>query len=327
MPVITYREAISQALREELNRDESVFIMGEEVGAYGGSYAVTKGFLEEFGERRVKDTPISESVIVGAAIGAAMGGLRPVAELMTINFSLLAMDQIVNNAAKLRYMSGGQVSVPMVVRTVSGGGRRLGAQHSQSLEGWFAHVPGLKVANPSSPYDAKGLLKTAIRGDDPVMFIEHSLLYGIRGEVPEEDYTIPFGVADVKREGKHATVIAYSRMVQVALGAAEMLSEQGIEVEVVDLRTLRPMDAETAVNSVRKTNLAIVLEESPKTGGFGGEVVSQIQEMAFDYLDGPVAWVGGAEAPMPYAKNLELAAMPNENTVAEAVKGLVSRRY
>jgi pyruvate dehydrogenase E1 component beta subunit len=323
LAVITYREAISQALREELERDESVFLLGEEIGAYGGSYAVTKGFLEKFGERRVKDTPISESVIVGAAIGAAMGGLRPVAEIMTINFSLLAMDQIVNNAAKIKYMSGGQVSVPMVVRTVSGGGFRLGAQHSQSLEGWFAHVPGLKVANPATPFDAKGLLKSAIRDDNPVMFIEHSLLYGTKGEVPEGDYTIPFGVADIKRQGTDATIVAYSRMVHLALGAAIILAQKGIEVEVVDLRTLRPLDTETVVNSVEKTNRAIVVEESCKTGGFGGEVISRIQEEAFDHLDGPVEWVAGAEAPMPYAKGLERAAVPTELGVVEVVERLV----
>lgn len=322
MPLITYREAISRTLREALLQDERVFLMGEDIGLYGGAYAVTRGFLDAFGEKRVRETPIAESVIVGAGIGAAMGGLRPVVELMTINFSLLAMDQIVNHAAKLRYMSGGQITLPLVIRTVSGGGNQLAATHSQSLEGWFAHVPGLKVVAPATPYDAMGLLRTALEDQNPVLYIEHSLLYGTRGEVPEEYYTVPFGRAEVKRQGSQVTIVAYSRMVTVALRAAELLAAAGVEAEVVDLRSLRPLDRQTIVRSVEKTNRLVVVEEGWRTGGFGAEVASLVAEEAFDTLDAPVLRVSGAEAPMPYARNLELAALPGEEDVVRAVQGL-----
>lgn len=325
MAEITIREALAQALREALQRDDRVFLMGEDIGAYGGSYAVTRGMLEEFGQERVRDTPISESAVVGAGIGAAMAGMRPVIELMTINFSLLAMDQIVNNAAKIRYMSGGQVSVPLVIRMAGGGGAQLGAQHSQNLEAWFAHVPGLKVVCPATPYDAKGLLHSAIADSNPVLFVEHALLYNLRGEVPEGDYTVPLGVSEVKREGRDVTIVSYSRMLQVALRAAEQLAGEGIETEVVDLRTLRPADLKPVVESVRKTNHLVVAEEAWKLGGFMGEVASQVMVEAFDYLDAPVGWVSGPEVPMPYAKNLEQAAIPNQLHLVTAVHQALGR--
>ena len=327
MAVITYREALAQALREELHRRDCFFLMGEDIGAYGGSYAVTKGFLEEFGERRVKDTPISESAIVGLAVGAAMMGACPMVELMTINFSLLAMDQIVNHAAKIHYMSGGQVSVPLVLRMPTGGGYQLAAQHSQNLEGWFAHVPGLKVVTPSTPYDAKGMLRAAINDGNPVIFVEHSLLYGMRAEVPEEPYTVPLGQAAVRREGGDLTIIAYSRMAHVALEAAARLAEQGLAAEVIDLRSLRPMDVDTLVRSVEKTSRALVVEEAPKMGGFGGEVVATISDQAFDFLDAPVGWVGGADVPMPYSKPLETLAIPNADKVVEAARRMLPGRF
>ena len=323
MPETTYREAIRQSLREALLEDQRVFLMGEDIGAYGGPYAVTKGLMEEFGARRVKDSPIAESVIVGAGVGAAMRGMRPVVEIMTINFSLLAADQIVNNAAKLLYMSGGQVSVPLIIRTVSGGGSQLAASHSQSLEGWYAQVPGLKVVAPATPYDARGLLRTAFQDQNPVIYVEHSLLYGKRGPVPEEPYAIPFGQADIKRSGKHVTIVAYLRMLHVSLEAADLLAEQGIEAEIIDLRTLRPLDMDTVVESVRRTGRAIVVEEGWKTGGFGAEVASSIMTEAFDYLDAPVERVAGKEIPMPYNRELEQAAIPNATEVVAAVKALL----
>ena len=323
MPEITFREALRQTLREELLKDERVLLMGEDIGAYGGSYAVTRGLLEEFGPERVRDTPIAESVVVGAGIGAAMGGMRPVVELMTINFSFLAFDQIINNASKLHYMSGGQISVPLVIRMASGAGHQLGSQHSHSLEGWYAHVPGLKVAAPATPYDAKGLLKTALRDENPVIFIEHTALYATKGEVPDEEYAVPFGEANVYRPGQDVTIIGYSGSVHQAARAADMLAEQGIEAEVIDLRTLRPLDVETIVRSVRKTNRAVVVEDDWKTGGFAGEIVSLIQERAFDDLDAPVARVCGADVPMPYNKRLEMAALPSEEQIVEAVRGML----
>ncbi|HEY8490460.1 MAG TPA: alpha-ketoacid dehydrogenase subunit beta [Dehalococcoidia bacterium] len=320
MPEITYREAISQALQEELNADERVFLMGEDIGAYGGSYAVTKGFLEAYGEKRVRDTPISEEAIVGCAIGAAMGGLKPIAELMTINFSLLAMDQIVNNAAKILYMSGGQVPVPFVLRTVSGGGLQLGAQHSQSLESWYAQVPGLVVVAPATPYDAKGLLKSAIREPNPVLFVEHSLLYRVRGEVPEGDYTVPIGEADVKREGKDVTIVAYLRTLGLALEVADRLArEEGVEAEVVDLRTLRPLDLEPVFASVKKTNRAVIVEDAWQTGGLSGEIAGRIQDEVFDWLDAPVKRLNAPDVPMPYARNLEQLALPTADQLYDLV--------
>lgn len=322
MPEITYRQAISQAMRETLRQDERAFIMGEDVGGYEGAYAVTRGFLKEFGPDRIIDTPISESAIVGAGVGAAMAGTRPIVEIMTINFSLLAMDQIVNNAAKLHYMSGGQVTVPLVIRTVSGGGTQLAASHSQSLEGWFAHVPGLKVVAPSTPYDAKGLFKTAYDDPNPVMYVEHSLLYGLKGEVPEEEYAIPFGLADVKREGTDVTIISYSRMTHIALKAADRLAQDGVEAEVVDLRCLRPIDTETIVESVKKTSRAVVVEEGWKSLGVGAEISARICENALEYLDAPVKRVASADVPIPYSRPLEIAAFPKEEQVIDAVQSL-----
>ena len=315
--VITYREAVRQALREEMLRDERVFLLGEDIGRYGGSYAVTKGLLEEFGEKRVKDTPISETAIIGAAAGAAMDGLRPVAEIMTINFTLVAIDQIINNVAKIHYMFGGQFRCPLVIRTV-GGGRRLAATHSQNLEVLFAHIPGLKVVAPATPYDAKGLLKASIRDDDPVIFIEHSLLYGTRGEVPEEDYVVPIGVSDIKRRGRDVTIVAYSRMTMEALAAAEELAKQGIEAEVVDLRTLRPLDMGPVLDSVARTNRAVVVGEDWRSFGIGAEVAARIQEEAFDDLDAPVLRVSQLEVPTPYAANLEKLAFPSSRQIVEA---------
>jgi pyruvate dehydrogenase E1 component beta subunit len=323
MPETTFREALRQTLREELLADQHVVLMGEDIGAYGGSYAVTKGFLDEFGPDRIRDTPISESVVVGCGIGAAMGGLRPVVELMTINFSLLAFDQIVNNASKLYYMSGGQINVPLVIRMASGAGSQLGAQHSHSLEGWYAHIPGLKVAVPYTPADARGLLKTALRDPNPVIFIEHTALYARKGDVPDGDYRIPFGQAEVYREGKDVTLIGYSGSVFQANGAADLLAEEGVEAEVINLRTLRPLDVETIVASVRKTHRAVVVEDDWKFGGFAGEIATIIMEQAFDDLDAPVARVCGADVPMPYTKELEQAALPNERQIADAALGLM----
>ncbi|MEN6356515.1 MAG: pyruvate dehydrogenase complex E1 component subunit beta [Armatimonadota bacterium] len=319
MPVIYYRQALNQALREEMRRDENVFVIGEEVAQYQGAYRVTEDLLEEFGDRRVKDTPISEEVIAGIGTGAAMVGLRPVVEMMTVNFALLAMDQIVNHAAKLRYMSGGQIKIPMVIRAPEGAGMQLGAQHSQNLEAWFVHVPGLKVVTASTPYDAKGLLKSAIRDDSPVIFLEHALLYSMRGEVPEEGYTLPIGRADVKRKGDDITIIAYLRMVHIALSAAEALAKTGISAEVIDLRTLRPMDISTLVESVKKTKHAIIVEEDWPQCGIGAQVVDQLQLHAFDYLDAPIMRVTLADTPMPYSRELEQSALPNvEKVIATA---------
>ncbi len=320
MAVMMYRQALNQALREEMQRDERVFVIGEDIAQYEGAYRVSEKLWTEFGERRVRDTPIAEEVIVGVGVGAAMVGLRPVVELMTINFSLLAIDQIVNHAAKIHYMSGGQFTVPMVIRMPEGAGMQLGAQHSQHLESWFAHVPGLKVVGPSNPYDAKGLLKSAIRDDNPVVFIENQLLYSTKGEVPDEDYTVPIGEADVKREGTDVTLIAYLRMVGIALKAAEKLAEEGISAEVMDLRTLRPMDVKTVVESVKRTGRAVVVEEDWPYFGIGAQVTDFIQQYAFDYLDGPVVRVASEDTPMPYSRELELSALPDEEKVIHAVR-------
>jgi pyruvate dehydrogenase E1 component beta subunit len=318
MPETNIREALRQTLREALQQDEHVILMGEDIGAYGGSYGVTRGFLQEFGDERVRDTPISESVVVGCGIGAAMAGLRPVVELMTINFSFLAIDQIVNVAAPIHYMSGGQINVPLVIRMASGGGSQLGATHSHDLAGWYAHVPGLKVAVPSTPYDARGLLKTALKEDNTTIFVEHTAIYGLRGEVPDEDYSIPFGQAEVMREGSDVTIVGYSGSVHQALRAADMLAQQGMQAAVLNLRTLRPLDVETIISSVKKTTRAIVVEDDWCFGGFAGEIVALIQEHAFDYLDAPVARVCGADVPMPYAKELEIAALPSEQQIVDA---------
>jgi pyruvate dehydrogenase E1 component beta subunit len=323
MAVITYRQALNETLRGELQRDDNVLLMGEEIGLFEGSYKVTAGLLQEFGAKRVVDTPIAEEGFVGMAAGAAMLGLRPVVEIMTINFSLLAIDQIVNHAAKIHYMFGGQASVPMVLRTPGGGGNQLAATHSQNFEAWYAYVPGLKVLCPSTPYDARGLLRSAIRDDDPVIFIENLALYNTKGEVPDngDDYTVPIGLAEVKKEGEHLTIVAYSRMTVVALDVARRLEEeQGISAEVVDLRSLRPLDRETIVNSVKKTGRAVVMEEDWGTYGVGAEIAATIQEGAFDYLDAPVKRVSGVEVPLPYAKVLERAALPSDKHLIRAIR-------
>jgi pyruvate dehydrogenase E1 component beta subunit len=322
MPEITCREALNQALHEEMERDETVFLLGEDVGLYEGSFKVTKGLLAKFGDKRVIDTPISEAGMVGMACGAAMTGLRPIVELMTINFSIVALDQIMNHAAVARYMFGGQVAVPLTIRAPGGGGHQLGAQHSHSLEALFLHCPGLRVIVPSVPADAKGLLKSAIRSQDPVMFIEHEGLYGVKGEVPAGEYTIPLGRADIKREGRDLTLVTLSRMVYVCLEAAEELAREGIEVEVLDLRALNPLDMKSVLDSVRKTRRAVTVEESWLTGGWGGEIAARIMEEAFDALDAPVLRVGGADVPMPYNKALEKAAIPDAARVAARVREL-----
>ena len=324
MRELTIRDALREALREELLADDHVFLMGEDIGAYGGSYAVTKGFLEEFGPERVRDTPISELVIVGAGIGAAMSGLRPMVELMTINFSLLAIDQIINNASKIHYMSDGQINVPMIIRMASGGGSQLSAQHSHSLEGWYAHVPGLIVACPSSAADAKGLLTSALSEPNPVIFVENTSLYRLQGEVPDGDHAVPFGVASVLREGGDVTLFAYAGAVPRALEAARLLAQRGIEAEVIDPRTLRPLDTDAIVDSVKKTGRLVVVEDDWRFGGFGAEVASQVQELAFDYLDAPIARVAGVEVPMPYNATLEAAAMPGAEDIVEAASRLVA---
>jgi len=324
MSRMTMREAISKALWEEMERDETVFIQGEEVGVWGGTYAVTKGFLDHFGEKRVRDTPIAEAAIIGSAIGAAMTGLRPVAELMTINFAFVAMDHIVNEAAKLHYMFGGQFKLPLVIRTTSGGGRQLAATHSQTPDAIFAHFPGLHVVSPGTPADAKGLLKSAIRSDDPVLFIENATLYQTRGEVPDDkDYLEPLGKSKVQREGDDVTIIAYSKMVQSALEAAKMLSEDGIEAEIVDLRSLRPLDMDPIIESFKRTNRAVVVEEGWRSYGVGAEVSSRIYELAFDYVDAPVKRVAQAEVPLPYNASLEQLALPQTEDIYHAAKEVI----
>jgi pyruvate/2-oxoglutarate/acetoin dehydrogenase E1 component len=320
---LTYREALNEALHEEMARDPGVFVMGEDVGAYGGPFQVTRGLYEKYGEKRVRDTPISEAAFSGIGVGAALVGLRPVIEILYIDFTTLAMDQLINQAAKLCYMSGGQASVPMVLRTQGGGGRGNAAQHSQSLEMWYVHVPGLIVVQPSTPYDAKGLLKSAIRNENPVLFIEHKLLYGTKGPVPDKAYCLPIGVADVKRSGKDATIVAHSRMTLFALSAAEKLAQEGIGVEVIDPRTLKPLDLEPVVASVKKTGRLVVVSEGVRTGGFASEVAARIQEEAYDYLDAPVQRLTTADVPLPYAEELELEAIPEEEEIVEAVKAVI----
>ena len=318
---ITMREAISQALWEEMERDEKVFIMGEEIGVWGGTYAVTKGFYDHFGPKRVRDTPIAEAAIIGGGVGAAMAGLRPVAELMTINFAFVAMDHIVNEAAKMRYMFGGQMSVPLVIRAVGGGGRQLGATHSQTPDVIFAHFPGLTVVAPGTPYDAKGLLKAAIRSDDPVMFIEHSTMYQTRGEVPvDEDYLVPIGTSKIQRPGRDVTIVTYAKGLDLSLKAADQLAKEGIEVEIVDLRTLRPLDMAPVLESFKRTNRAVVVEEGWRSFGVGSEVVSRIYEEAFDYVDAPIRRVAQTEVPLPYNQALEQMALPQVADVIAAVK-------
>jgi pyruvate dehydrogenase E1 component beta subunit len=320
MTRITLREAISQALWEEMERDPDVFIMGEEVGVWGGSYAVTKGFYDHFGAGRVKDTPISEAAIIGAAIGAALTGLRPVAEIMTINFAFSAFEHIVNQAAKLHYMFAGQMLVPLVIRTVSGGGRQLAATHSQTPDVIFAHFPGLKVVAPGTPEDAKGLLKSAIRSDDPVFYIESATLYQTRGEVAEGENLIPIGKSKIQRPGKDVTVVTYSKMLETSMKAADQLAQEGIDVEIVDLRTLRPLDLEPVLESFKKTNRAVIVEEGWRSFGVGAEVASRIYEQAFDDVDAPIKRVAQKEVPLPYNRTLEQLALPQVGDVIKAVK-------
>lgn len=326
MAQLTYRQALHDTLREELLRDENVFLLGEEIGNFEGSYKITAGLLNEFGPRRVVDTPICENGFVGMATGAAMLGLRPIVEIMTINFIVLAMDQIVNHTAKIYYMFGGQCPVPMVIRTPGGGGQQLAATHSQNLEVWFAHVPGLEVVAPSTPADARGMLRTAVRDNNPVIFLENLALYNVKGDVPDDDYTVPFGQAKVTKEGRDLTVISYSRMSAVALDVARRMEEEnGLSIEVVDVRSLRPLDSETIVNSVRKTNRAIIFEEDWLSFGVGAEIVARIQEEAFDDLDAPIKRVASVEVPLPYSKPLELAALTGAKQLVDAIQELAPR--
>lgn len=321
MAVITMREALNQALAEEMQRDENVFLMGEEVAAYQGAYKVSKGLLEKFGEKRVIDSPITELGFAGLGVGAAMVGLRPVIEFMTFNFSILATDQIINSAAKMLYMSGGQFNIPIVFRGPNGSAYQVSSQHSQALESWFAHFPGIKVVMPSTPADAKGLLKSSIRDDDPVIFLEQERMYGAKGEVPDDaDFTIPLGLADVKREGTDCTIVARSLAVPLALKAAEELEKQNVSVEVIDPRTIRPLDIDTIINSVKKTNRVVIAEESHPFCGVAAEISAQIMERAFDHLDAPVKRLSGIDAPMPYARNLERLALPDVDKIVAAVR-------
>ena len=324
MARITMREAISQALWEEMERDPKVFILGEEVGVWGGTYAVTRGFYDHFGGERVMDTPIAEAGIIGSAIGAALTGLRPIAELMTINFAFAAMDHIVNEAAKLHYMFGGQMVLPMVIRAVGGGGRQLGATHSQTPDAVFAHFPGLKVVAPGTPADAKGMLKAAIRCDDPVLFIEHATLYQTRGEVPEGDYLVPLGKSKVQREGKDVTIVTYSKMLELSIKAADQLAQAGIQAEIVDLRSLRPLDMDPVIESFKKTNRAVIVEEGWKSYGVGAEVMARIYEQAFDYVDAPIKRVAQDEVPLPYNRALEQIALPQVDDIITAVKEVLN---
>ncbi len=325
MRKITYAEAINETLREMMRGDERIFIMGEDVGRYGGVFQVTKGLLDEFGEERVIDTPISEAGFVGAGVGAALTGMRPVVELMFIDFAALAMDQIVNQAAKIHYMFGGKAKIPLVIRTNIGAGRSAAAQHSQSLHAWFVHAPGLKVVLPSSPYDVKGLLVTAIEDDNPVMFIEHKMLYYSEGEVPEELYSIPFGKGEVKREGKDLTVVALSSMVGKALRAAEVLAKDGIDIEVVDPKTLVPLDEAIILDSVKKTGRLLVVDEGHKRCGIGAEIAAIVSEKAFDYLDAPILRLGSPDVPVPFSHPLEKAYIPDEEDVKKACHELITK--
>jgi len=316
----TVLEAIREAISEEMVRDSKVFMIGEDIGQFGGALGQTKGLYEKFGDERILDTPISEAAIVGAAVGAAMLGMRPIADIMFTDFSTLAMDQIINQAAKARFMSGGKVSVPVVIKMQSGAGRGKAAQHSQSFEAIYSHIPGLKVVMPSTPYDAKGLFKAAIRDNDPIVYMEHGSLYGIKGQIPEEDYTIPLGIGEIKREGKDISIITYSYMVHMALAAAEILQGEGIDAEIVDLRTLRPMDTGIIVDSIKKTHRVVVLHEACITGGIGGEIVAKIAENVFDYIDAPIRRLGIPDVPIPYAKSLEDTILPTKEKLIACIK-------
>ena len=325
MPEITYREALNQALAEEMERDDSVFLMGEEVAEYDGAYKVSKGLLDRFGDLRVVDSPISELGFAGLGVGAAMVGLRPVIEFMTFNFSVLALDQVLHSAAKMLYMSGGQINIPMVFRGPTGAALQLAAQHSQALETWYVHAPGIKVVTPATPADAKGMLKASIRDNDPVAFMEGELLYNIKGEVPEGEHVIPLGIADLKREGGDVSIVTHGKMVHLALQAAGMLSKEGIEAEVLDLRSLRPLDADAILRTVKKTNRMVCLEEGWPFSGIGAQIAAMVQEEAFDDLDAPILRVTQADVPMPYAKNLEILAKPSAQRVMEACKRVLYR--
>jgi pyruvate/2-oxoglutarate/acetoin dehydrogenase E1 component len=321
---ITYRQALNEALDEEMARDPDVFLMGEDIAIYGGAYGVTMDLLKKYGERRVIDTPISEAAIVGSGLGAALLGMRPVVEIMYVDFIGLAMDQLNNQVAKIRYMFGGKCTVPLTIRTEGGAGRTLGAHHSQSLEAWLMHIPGIKVVMPGTPADAKGLLKSAIREDNPIVFIEHKMLYNLKGPVPDGEYLIPIGKTDVKKEGKDVTLISYSRMLQFSLEAAKVLEKDGISAEVVDMRTLLPLDMETVCASVRKTNRAVIVEEDTKTAGAGAEIGMRIIEEAFDHLDAPVLRIAGADVPMPKAPNLEKLAIPSVESIVKGVREVLA---
>jgi len=321
--IITFSQAINEAIKEEMKRDENVFLIGEDIGVFGGAFRVTKGLISEFGPERVRDTPISESAIMGTAVGAAITGMRPVVEIMFMDFITVAMDQIVNQAAKLSYIYGGQVKVPIVIRTPTGAKGGYGASHSQSLESWFIHVPGLKVVAPSTPYDAKGLLKSAIRDNNPVLFIENKVLYPEKGELPEKEYLIPLGKADIKKEGKDLTIITYSRMVPIAQDLSRELEGQGKSIEVIDLRTLLPLDIDTIGSSVKKTGKVVIVEEGCKTGGVGAEIASQIVENYFDYLDAPIKRVAAEDIPIPCSPSLEKLAIPNKEKILKAINSIL----
>ena len=323
MREITYAEALNETLREAMRRDPAVFVAGEDIGAFGGVFGVTKGLLEEFGPERVRDTPITEAAIVGSAIGAAVTGMRPVAEMMFMDFMGVCMDQIVNQAAKMRYMFGGKARLPIVLRACCGAGFNAAAQHSQCLEAWFTHTPGLKVVIPSTPYDVKGLLRASIADDNPVIFIEHKALYGKKGLVPEEDYTVPLGAADIKREGGNVTLVSWSRMVEVCLAAARSLDQEGVETEVVDLRSLAPLDKETLFASVEKTGKVVIVHEACLTGGFGGEVAALLADEAFDCLDAPIKRVAAPDVPVPFSPVLEGHYIPDEGQILQAVKEIL----
>ncbi len=324
MATKTYLQALNEALKQEMEADPNVFVFGEDVGQFGGCFGVTQGLFEQFGEKRVKDTPITESAIIGAATGAAAAGLRPVCELMFVDFIGVALDQLFNQAAKMRYMFGGKAKIPMVLRAPQGAGIGAAAQHSQSLEAWFMHVPGLKVVMPSTPYDAKGLLIAAIRDDNPVVFLEHKMLYGIEGDVPDDAYVIEFGKAKVCRKGDDVTIVATSKMVHTALAAAEILAKDGIDAEVIDPRTLTPLDMDTILDSVKKTHRVLIAQEAVKTGGAGAEIAAQIAENAFDYLDAPITRIGAPFTPVPFSVPLEQAFIPNEDSVVTAVKKMIA---
>ena len=326
MAEISVRQAIREAMREEMLSDDKVFLIGESIGPYGGCFKVTEGLWEEFGDERIMDTPLSESAIVGCGVGAAMMGLKPIVELMFADFVTIGMDQLVNNAAKMKYLHDGDIDFSMVLRMPQGAGATMGPHHSQSVESWIMNIPGIKIVVPSNAYDAKGLLKSAVRDNNPIVFLEHKLLYNEKGEVPEGDYTVPLGKANVVKEGKDITIIAYSYMIKIALQAADLLAKEGISAEVVDVRTIRPLDVETLAESVKKTEKAVIVHEAPVFGGAGGEIAALLQEAVFDYLDAPIGRVGATETPVPYSQPLEQAHLPNAQKIADKVKQMIARR-